>query len=36
MSDFWKNIISTALKILVIAIEQFTGTDINNDGKFGF
>ena len=36
MSEFWRTIILTALKIAVKGIELLTKTDIDGDGKEGF
>lgn len=36
MSDFWRNVIIMALKVVLKAIEALTGTDLDGDEKAGF
>ena len=35
MSDFWKNILTMMLGIVVKIIEKLLGADIDGDGKVG-
>lgn len=36
MSDFWKNILTVVLNLVVKIVEKLLDIDINDDGKNGF